>query len=311
MLFAEHIKKILILGLVTSKMAFPGIPDMMDAAEDTPSPATHDLTAVVYFLDSLPDDSEVRIAVPEKVESNTGQTMLVSPVAIKNDENVDKYRVSTYWGSHKTIPEGQPRTIWSTESERIDLSDDPTRKARTVAYWQPMQKTGRTVYEGPKSAVGDYSVSTDKYGTIKTNIGKSEDFLPPLKLLSPTKKMELAKPVQIKWNKIDRAMAYYVVVQGGNTEQAIVWQTSEKSDIDLAYVKDTPLSSEEIGDMIESGELLGPDVTSVTVPAGAFEGSDSVMLNIEAIGSDKVAQVADTQVRVIVRSSLSAPIYIK
>ncbi|MEN6355971.1 MAG: hypothetical protein ABFD83_02675 [Armatimonadota bacterium] len=293
-----------IIAITTSRMVFPGVPAFTPTpGVDEASPAVRSISMELYSNSSAAGP-EASVTLPEGLKLSKTARMQVTPFTQPSQaQSADQITVKTYWGSSETVGTGQP-------SIKQMATTDETRQPdyKTAALWPGRGKGFET---GPisddASAVGTYKLTTNYTGSTAVTLDDAQNFLAPIELADPGKDIDIEKSIKLEWKAVPGALAYWVAAYGGNEEETIAWAAGSKSGADVNI--DTALSHDEITKMLEQKALLGPDVTSVTIPAGIFKGSTGVMFTITAIGADKVQEKDGVKTQVIVRSAACAPLY--
>jgi hypothetical protein len=256
-------------------------------------------------LDQIPS---AKVMVPNGlgVGESVRMTVTQAPITESAESGAGKVVARTYWGSSETVPAGQPRVTKGSSPPETAREPDP-RPVR--AYW-PVGYSGEKV-AGPESKVsGRYTLTTNYCGGTSIALDNEQEFLGPVDLVGGANKVDITKPITVKWRAVPGALGYVVTAYGGREGESITWTSG--SDPDLALeVENRALAPEEREDYLARGILLPPGVDSCTIPAGIFTDSTGVMLLVTAVGRDKVQTSLNIDTGVIVRSTLSVPLHIK
>ncbi|MCE5321918.1 hypothetical protein LLG46_01225 [bacterium] len=295
-----------IIAVTTSRMVFPGVPAYIPSQSDQvpeTSPAVRSITMELYSSNSI-TAPEVSVTLPEGLKLSKTARMQVTPFEQPSQsQSMDKVTVKTYWGSSEAIQTGQPSV---NQISTVCETDQVNYK--TAALWPGR---GKGFEAGPisddASAVGTYKLTTNYTGSTSVTLGAAQNFLAPIELADPGKDIDIEKSIKLEWKAVVGALAYWVVAYGGNESETIAWTAGSASGADVNI--DTALSHNDVTKMLEQKALIGPDVTSTTIPAGIFKGSTGVMFNITAIGEDIIQEKDGIKTQVIVRSTACAPLY--
>jgi hypothetical protein len=303
---------VLLVFILTSRVAFPSLDP---AASGTESPASPDVFAQrtinfdLFSDQKAPQGSWARVVVPTTINAQGLAEMGIITEGLANypkatNQSLGAKQVTrSYWGSSDQTAAGQPLTVTQTSDEQPPAADMPKE---TYAYWPAFD--GQKMPKEPR-AIGAYTLQTSYCGTTPFSIGPDQDFLPPIEMIDMPRNADLAKPIHLSWRNIPGALGYVVNAFAGKENETVEWTAG--NDLKLARVVETrAYSPDAVAQLVKSGALLGPDTLSCTIPAGIFEGQNSVILEVHALGKDQIRQKKDVETRVIVRSKASMPIYI-
>lgn len=179
-----------------------------------------------------------------------------------------EYDTVVYWGSRPTIAVGQPRvrrgrsTLGQRFLEGSTGLADPTRLASV---------------EGTASAKGLYRVRLPYVGDGQITVTDAQDFLEPLRILAPANgRVDFARPIEIVWNPVARAVAYCVTATSrAGDGRTVLWENSWRSD---AWELNGVLWA------LRNHKLLSADQMSVTIAPGIFMGGP-VQVRVTAISA--------------------------
>ena len=311
-----ELNTVLVIAVTTARMIFPGVPATPGDSEGTALHMASRSVMIELMSEKRADaQSAAEVAVPEglKVGSKVAlkfdltQPPTETQPPDKADANEVKLTLKSYWGSHSEVPKGQPSVTQvasrrSVASEGADPSDYPEK---SYAYWPGFDDEALDRTATPP---GKYTLTTNYVGGTSVTLDSDQSFLAPIELGGLKKNIDLDKPIAIKWKKVPNALGYVLRAIGGNAKETIIWTSASKPD-KLTAVDLRPVSKEELTELLKKKLLLPSDATSCTIPAGIFKGSDSVMLTVTALGRDTIQRQDDIETQVVVRSTVSAPLY--
>lgn len=321
------LKTVLIIAVTTARMIFPGIPSSWvgsggDKSADI-SPAAK--TLVIYLSSDQKANSKswAEVAVPEglKVGSSVKLEIDLSasgaqegPAAAKPTDSkpagTPDVVSKSYWGCGETVLPGQPEvksasTATPAQATKPEAQGSSALPDASSAYWPGFDAKP---IESDASAAGKYTLTTNYCGGASVTLDKEQDFLGPIDLIGLDKQADLDKPIKIEWKSVPNALAYLINAYGGNRKESIMWTSSAEPNPapDIEY---SAIARQDLDKLIEKKVVLPANATSCIIPAKIFKGSDSVMLTLIAIGSDKSQEKDGVQTRVVVRSSAGVPLY--
>lgn len=320
---------VFLVAITTARMIMPGMPAMpkLPGMADLNAPTrtlTMDLTsggsanaqskaecAIPGGL-KLGPKVDLTIDLPEKTKASTGST---------GEEGTDEatgsleLKMKSYWGCAETVPAGQPRVVDSKEMNRSmqeamkrkEFKESFTRAVRTTAEGSHAYWPGKDNRKIAKDAAcpGSYTLVTNYCGGTSFTLDKAQDFLVPIDLVSPGKKIDFGKPIKLEWKKVPNAVAYLIYAFSGAEKEMITW-TSSSDPNPPANLQGEALSREQVEKYIKAGTLLPAAATSCSIPAGIFASTRSAMLTLIAFGADKSQLKDDILTHVIVRSTATA-----
>ncbi len=311
-----ELKTVFVIAITTARMIFPGLPATLGDGDA----AGFDRASKSMIIEVMSDtrahtQSVAEVTVPQGLKIGPKATLKVdltqppteSQPPIKADASAVKLMLKSYWGSHKEVPEDQPKVTQITSGlaasgQDSELTDYPRN---SYAYWPGFDDK---VVGKDSVAPGTYKLTTNYVNGTSVTLGSDQDFLAPIELLGLKKKLDLDKPINIKWKSIPNALGYVLHAFGGNEKATITWTSSARPD-NVTAIDLRPVSRKELTQLLKKKRLLPPDATSCTIPAGIFKGSDSVMLTMTALGRDTIQRKDGIETQVIVRSTVSAPLY--
>ncbi len=263
-------KKSLLLQL-NSPMALPSDPE-----------ATHDIPAGLNMGKTLP------LLIPERAKpAQRGE---------EPERKVEKPKVRMlfYWGCGETVRPGQPKVL---DTEKMSMPEfgkamsgrtgsgqaPPSQRAGWAYAEWPNQKDHQDV---PKSSslLGDHFVHGNYTPDIKFAVGERHDFMAPVEFTSVTG--GLADSIKFQWKKIPTAIGYFAMAIGHNdkTGETIIWSSSNAQDPGYGLMSYLPPA--DVTRFIRDKVVMGPDVTSCSVPGGIFKDAKGAMLQFIGYGDE-------------------------
>jgi len=300
-----NLETVFLLILTTARIVVPGIPSQYTGDDGkvykSPLPVKFDLS--ISLASAAKTTGKANVYLPEGINSGEAVRLLLEhpePETATEPVLPDATAIKNYWGSGTTIPEGQP-LLGSTKGITLALQALPKGSR---AYWPDLSR--RNPPE-PKTAVGKYKLYTNYCGSAFFTIAPEQDFLPPVDLTDIPANPDLAKPINLSWQPVPGALAYFIIAQGGNANENITWSSSATQDYpDGLDVQ--ALTKEEMDDMLHIGVLMSDRQTSCSIPAGVFKGSSTVIVTMLALARDRIENIGGIDVRILRRSLLSIPI---
>jgi hypothetical protein len=263
-------KKTLLLQLNSPK-ALPSNPD-----------ATHDIPPGLEMGKTLP------LLIPERAKPVRGGE--------EREQKVEKPKVRMlfYWGCGETVRPGQPKVLDTEKmsmpefgkamSGRTGSGQSPPSQRAGWAYSEwPNQKNRQDI---PRSAslMGDHFVHGNYTPDMKFAVGERYDFMAPVEFTSVTGGP--TDSIQFQWKKIVSAIGYFAMAIGHNdkTGETILWSSSDAHDPGYGLMNYLPPA--DVNRFIRDKIVMGPDVTSCSVPAGIFKDAKGAMLQFIGYGDE-------------------------
>lgn len=324
----------LLVSLTTMKMVMPGMPEMPPGFEmrDINAP-TKTLTMGLTSDQKAGSDAFAKCKIPSGLKLGDTIDLTISrPVTSKEtpetqgqadtSEN-NKMIIKMYWGCAKTVPNGQPKILDTSNSASMmkEYNIKPpkagvNRGSRTInlnpsfgsyAYYpgdnaKPIDKLS--------SAPGNYNLLTNYTGNTTFSLASNQDFLPAMELVSPKKNIDLAKFIAIEWKPVAGAVGYRIqAFASKNENEMITWNSGKNSEFAMGLNIDSgAITTQQMDKYIKDGQIISPDVTFCNIPAGIFEGTEGAMLTITVYGRDKIQDKDNIHTEVVIRSTLMLPL---
>ncbi len=211
-----------------------------------------------------------------------------------------EFTIKIYWGSSKTVKEGQPKIIhfdkaamdkpeYKEQMARVKAAQsrqgDLYRPGYTTAYWPTKKQPGKI---DPNALLtGNYALTTNYTGNIAIDAPSDVVFLDPFDLTSPKldKKLQLDQSVGMVWKPIPNALGLYATMMGFEGKSTmIIWSSSEVYSEALMGMIGGYMQMAEVKERVKSTVMMKGDQTKVDIPAGIFKNTDFSMLEMVGYG---------------------------
>lgn len=320
---------VFVIALATTKMIMPGMPEMSNLPAGINIPGmggpqitlTMDLTSTKEASKS----STAECAIPEGLKLGPKLDLAIdlpgedisTPPGTPGDGSSKyespEFKIKYYWMCAETVPSGEPKILdfekMTTEMPAMKAQMNKAMRSAQLragddgshAYW-PNIEDKNPIKDKSQHAPGSYKLTTNYCGGTDITLDKTQDFLAPIDLTSPGKKIDLTKTIQVEWKAVPNALAYILSAFGSKDKELIMWTSSGDPNITADYTNQ-PVSPEEVKKLIEKGIFLPPTKTSCRIPAGIFKDCQSPILTVTAIGTDKVQDKDGIKTQVTVRST--------
>jgi hypothetical protein len=276
-------------GMIVGKMAGAGPKNslllQLNSPRTLPSApeATHDIPAGLNMGKTLP-----LLIPPERAKpARSGE---------EPERKVEKPKVRMlfYWGCGEAVRPGQPKVL---DTEKMSMPDFGKAMSGRTGSGQapPSQRTGWAYAEWPNqkdrqevpkssSLTGDHFVHGNYSPDIKFAVGERHDFMAPVEFTSVTG--GLTESIQFQWKKIPTAIGYFAMAIGHNdkTGETILWSSSDAQDPGYGLMNYLPPA--DVNRFIRDKVVMGPGVTSCSVPAGIFKDVKGAMLQFISYGDE-------------------------
>jgi hypothetical protein len=199
-----------------------------------------------------------------------------------------KGKLVMYWGCSETVRAGQPKivnleTATIAELGKFFESRHATQRGAHAAAGRPIwpSKDDKRRFPAGASIVGQHAYSGDGVPeSFKFAIPAAQDIMPEIKI----KQTEQAKFVQLQWNAIPTARAYFLGSMGalpGGENGMVIWTSSELPDSGFGlfdYQTNTAVDK-----WLKEKVLLSPSTTTCAIPK---EAAGQGMLRAIAYGTE-------------------------
>ncbi len=310
------LKTLFIITITTARMIFPGVSAVMpssgDATQPVVIPAVRSLTLDLMSNAKAGPNATAQVSLPPGLKADGPASVTINrskkaaQTSVSKGGSGAKYVYKSYWGCADAVPAGQPKSIDSSSIANSGAAKTPSAQASPYASYASWQGGAKPVAE-EAAAQGAYTLTTNYCGSTSINLDKEQNFLDPIRLIGMGDKIDLTKPVTIKWKPIPHAVAYLVTAVGGSEKESIAWTSSSDPQMSAGFGY-KPVSKDDLATYTGKKILLPADATSCTIPAGIFKSVDSAFLTVTALGIDKTQEQSGVTTEVIVRSVASVPI---
>jgi hypothetical protein len=275
-------------GMIVGKMAGMGPKNslllQLNSPRTLPSApdATHDIPPGLNMGKTLP------LLIPERAKP------VRSAEEPEQKAEKPKVRMLFYWGCGETVRPGQPKVL---DTEKMSMPEfgkamsgrtgsgqaPPSQRAGWAYAEWPNQKDRQDVPRGG-SLTGDHFVHGNYTPDIKFAVGERHDFMAPVEFTSVTG--ALTDSVTFQWKKIPTAIGYFAMAIGHNdkTGETILWSSSDAQDPGYGLMNYLPPA--DVNRFIRDKVVMGPEVTSCSVPAGIFKDAKGAMLQFIGYGDE-------------------------
>ena len=279
----------------------------------TPLIAPEDAFATITPPSGLKQGDKLNLALyrPTSESGNTGGPRQFNP-----DSNPD-FTIKIYWGSSKTVREGQPKIFkWTglTADQRTAMKEKAQRAQSansyfykdgwTTGYWPTSSEPGQIGNDA--SLVGKYTLNTNYSGNVEIEAPSNVDFLAGIKMNTPdlTHKTDFNGYLPFSWDGIPNVLGQFASIigmEGRNT--MILWTSSE--DYSPGIMGDMGfLQMSEVKDYVSQKVFMPGDQTSADVPAGIFANADFTMFNMVGYGPGAALDKAQPLPRIQTKTTM-------
>jgi len=275
-------------GMIIGKMAGVGPKKTLYLQLNSPKAlpsgpeATHDIPTGLNMGKTLP------LLIPERAKPpRSGEEP-------EQKMEKPKVRMLFYWGCTETVRPGQPRVLDTEKmsmpqfgkamSGRTGSGQTPPSQRAGWAYAEwPNQKDRQDV---PKSSSlsGDHYIHGNYMPDIKFAVGEKHDFMAPVEFTSVTG--GLTDSIKFQWKKIPTAIGYFAMAIGHieKTGETVIWSSSDAQDPGYGLMNYLP--SADVNRFIRDKVVMGPEVTSCSVPRGIFKDANGAALQFIGYGDE-------------------------
>lgn len=218
----------------------------------------------------------------------------------KNGETPDiQVTVRQYWGCGAKPRAGQPKTITlkvkggrpeatGSLAPGLFVPDRDIDVNSSYALWPNLKNRKRT--SDRSSLVGQHRIAGDGVPeSLKFELGQEADFMPKITL---DVRGELADSIQLRWEPVERARAYFISAMAMQDERnVVVWSSSEVAGAGNELLN--YLTGPYIDKWLKQKVLLSPSIANCVIPQGIFkpagsgvEGGGMASLDLIAYGPE-------------------------
>jgi hypothetical protein len=199
-----------------------------------------------------------------------------------------------FWGCGERARPGQPYVIDfakmasgqqnpATLFKGIDyrpMQPPSAQRNRTYGEW-PNERT-RDMVPSNGSLVGAHTIRGNYSPEINFTLEEDQDFLGPINLTTNTKAP--GGWVNLGWNLVGNAQAYYASAVGGDGETVVMWTSSETQA--AAFSNPDFLSPGDINRLVANKTLMGPATKTCAVPKEVLDAAPTAMAQLVAYGGE-------------------------
>jgi len=275
-------------GMIIGKMAGAGPKKTLLLQLNSPKAppsgpeATHDIPPGLNMGKTLP------LLIPEPAKPARGGE--------EPEQKMEKPKVRMlfYWGCSETVRPGQPKVLDTEKmsmpqfgkamSGRTGSGQTPPSQRAGWAYAEwPNQKDRQDV---PKSSSlsGDHFIHGNYMPDIQFAVGERHDFMAPVEFTSVTG--GLTDSIKFQWKKIPTAIGYFAMAIGHieKTGETVIWSSSDAQDPGYGLMSYLPPA--DVNRFIRDKVVMGPEVTSCSVPKGIFKDANGAALQFIGYGDE-------------------------
>lgn len=225
---------------------------------------------------------------------------------IRIPPGAENFEMRRYWGCSATVRPGQPKVIKSAGTTPGGTVTVPRSGAGGVpewtdAFWPNSKQQTSPVAPQGAALPGKYALRSNYVNGVNFEVPEGLNFLEPVALTTPPGVgADLSKALPLSWKPVAGAQGYHLMatgLKGKNT--LILWSSAERED-DSSFAAYAP--TEEIKSLVAKGVYLAPDKAQCTIPAGIFQGCQSVSIQAYAFGPSFTQNNTSPSVRVQTRS---------
>lgn len=275
-------------GMIIGKMAGVGPKKSLLLQLNSPGAlpsgpeATHDIPPGLSMGKTLP------LLIPEREKPVRGGE---EP---EQKAEKPKVRMLFYWGCSEAVRPGQPRVL---DTEKMSMPQFGKAMSGRTGSGQtpPSQRSGWAYAEWPNrkdrqdvpkssSLSGDHFIHGNYTPDIKFAVGERHDFMAPVEFTSVTG--GLTDSIKFQWKKIPTAIGYFAMAIGHNekTGETILWSSSDAQDPGYGLMSYLPPA--DVNRFIREKVVMGPEVTSCSVPKGIFKDAGGAALQFIGYGDE-------------------------
>ena len=244
--------------------------------------AMHDIPPGLEMGKALP------LLIPERGKPAWGE----EPQERKAEK--PKVRMLFYWGCGEAVRPGQPRVL---DTEKMSMADFGRAMAGRTGTVQvpPSPRSGWTYAEWPNrqdqkevpksgSLQGAHFVHGNYGPEIRFSVGEKHDFMAPVEFTSV--RGGLADSIAFEWKKIPTAIGYFAMAIGHSekTGETILWSSSDAQE--PGYGLMGYLTPADVNRFIREKVVMGPGVTSCSIPRGIFKDAGGAALQFIGYGDE-------------------------
>lgn len=248
-------------------------------------PASRGRLLDIALYNSLRPGVEAQQLVPSGL--GVGKSLALVPPVVPHSESPPsdgklklpdvEVTMRQYWGCGATVRPGQPKVLTlkvkggqmqasGGVAAGVFVPDRDIDAKEIYALW-PNKKNAKRVSDR-SSMIGQHQIVGEGVPeSLKFELGRNADFMPKIALSS---KGELADPIDVSWQPVDRSRAYFLSAMAMQDEHNfVVWSSSEVAGAGNELVN--YLTGSYIDKWLQQKVLLSTATTSCTIPKGIFK----------------------------------------
>jgi hypothetical protein len=205
-----------------------------------------------------------------------------------------KGRMLIFWGCGEHARPGQPYVIDFAKMaagqqnpanlfKGIDyrpMQPPSAQRNRTYGEW-PNEKT-RDLVPSNGSLVGAHTIRGNYSPEINFTLEEDQDFLGPINLTTNAKAP--GGWVNLGWNLVGNAQAYYATAMGGDGDTVVMWTSSETQA--AGFSNPDFLSQGDINRLVANKTLMNPATKACTVPKEVLDAAPTAIAQLVAYGGE-------------------------
>ncbi|MBX3482722.1 hypothetical protein [Phenylobacterium sp.] len=197
-----------------------------------------------------------------------------TPEYIPREYQKPRGRMLIFWGCGEHAKPGQPVVIdFATMTSNpqamagvfkaIDYRPmQPPSPARNKTYGEWPNSQTKTTVPPNGSLIGPHTIQGNYSPEISFMLGEDQDFLGPLNLA--TNQRNAVGGVDLGWNLVGNAQAYFASAMGGAGDTVVMWTSSELQAAPFGVMD--YLSTGDIARLVANRTLMGPATRACKVP---------------------------------------------
>ena len=243
--------------------------------------ATHDIPPGLNMGKTLP------LLIPEREKPVRGEEP-------EGKMEKPKVRILFYWGCGEAVRSGQPKILDTEKMSMVDFGKAMSGRSGSAQH-PPSMRTGWVYAEWPNkkdqkdvpqsaSLRGDHFIHGNYTPDIKFIVGEKHDFMAPVEFTST--RGGLTDSITFQWKKIPTAFGYFAMAIGHNEKsgETIIWSSSDAQE--PGYGLMTYLPPADVSRFIKEKVVMGPEVTSCSIPKGIFKDAKGAVLQFIGYGDE-------------------------
>jgi hypothetical protein len=205
-----------------------------------------------------------------------------------------KVRMLFYWGCSEAVRPGQPKVLDTEKMSMADFGKAMSGRSGSMQH-PPSQRTGWAYSEWPNqkdhqdvlknsSLVGEHLVHGNYAPDIRFDVGERHDFMATVVFTDV--KGGMGDSIAFEWKKIPTAIGYFAMAfaRSEKTGEMIIWSSSDAQD--PGYGLMSYLSPADVSRFIREKVVMGPQVTTCSIPKGIFKDASGAALQFIGYGDE-------------------------